>query len=228
MNLLDFPGAFRLGRGVPFPEASAALPNGLVAVGGQMSVERLLEAYSKGIFPWTAAPVTWWSPDPRAIFPLDSLHTPRRLRSSIESTKFRLSFDSNFAQVIRGCASAPRRGDETWVTAEFIAAYTALHHAGHAHSAELWDGDALIAGLYGVAIGGFFAAETMFHNVPNASKILLVRVLRALGGAGFTLVDTQMLTPVTQRLGAIEIPRVEFLDRLQQATARQTRFPATG
>jgi leucyl/phenylalanyl-tRNA--protein transferase len=202
--------------GRPLPDARSA-EDGLVAIGGTMTVERLLEAYSKGMFPWTANPVTWWSPDPRAVFDLASVHVPHRLRGALAKHPYRVAFDENFRQVIEACAEAPRDYDQSWISAEFIEAYTALHRAGHAHSFELWRGDALVAGIYGVALGRFFAGESMFHRETNASKIALILLQQRLRAQGYTLFDTQMLTPVTEMLGAQLIPREEYLERLRRA-----------
>jgi leucyl/phenylalanyl-tRNA--protein transferase len=224
-------GAFLLrSKSDALPDARMAREDGLVAAGGKMSVERLTEAYSKGIFPWTAKPVTWWSPDPRAIFPLGAIHIPRRLAKAVRNHPYRVSFDEAFGQVIRACALAPRWGDNTWITEDFENAYREFHRAGFAHSIELWratdGGEMLAAGLYGVAIGGFFAGESMFHREPDASKIALVLLQQHLAAAGFTLFDTQMLTPVTELMGAQLISRHDYLQRLDLATALEdVRFP---
>ena len=159
--------------GRPLPDARTAQDD-LVAVGGVMSVERLLEAYRGGIFPWTSDPVTWWSPDPRAVLDLETIHVPRRLGAEVRRHPYRVTFDADFDVVMEACAAAPREEDSSWITAEFLDAYKALHRAGFAHSIELWRGDALAAGIYGVAIGGLFAGESMFHQETNASKIALV------------------------------------------------------
>ena len=207
-------GVPALGPGDPLPDPRTAR-NGLVATGGSLTVPRLLEAYRKGIFPWSANPVTWWSPDPRAILDLDAIHIPRRLRSAVARPPYRVSFDTAFAEVMRACAQ--REDHPSWITPEFLEAYTALHQAGHAHSIELWREDQLIAGVYGVALGGLFAGESMFHRARDASKIALVILQQRLRQWGFTLFDTQMVTPVTALLGAREIPRDQYLARLEQA-----------
>jgi leucyl/phenylalanyl-tRNA--protein transferase len=202
--------------GRPFPDPRGA-HDGLVAAGGQMSVERLLAAYRGGIFPWTAEPVTWWSPDPRAILDLDAIHIPKRLRAELRQHPYRVTFDTAFDAVIEACATAPREDDESWITRKFLAAYKALHRAGFAHSIELWREGQLAAGIYGVAISGLFAGESMFHREPNASKIALILLQQQLREWGFTLFDTQVLTPVTEMLGAHLIARGEYLERLQRA-----------
>jgi leucyl/phenylalanyl-tRNA--protein transferase len=188
-----------------------------------MSVERLVEAYRKGIFPWTAGPVTWWSPDPRAVLDLEAIHVPRRLGAEIRRHPYRVSFDEDFDGVIEACAVAPREEDSSWITAEFLDAYKALHRAGYAHSIELWRGEQLAAGIYGVAMGGLFAGESMFHRETNASKIALVLLQRRLRECGFTLFDTQVVTPVTEMLGARWISRAEYLERLREALEIRTQ-----
>jgi leucyl/phenylalanyl-tRNA--protein transferase len=213
-----------LSRRGGFPDPRTARTDGLVAIGGDLSVKRLLEAYKHGIFPWTADPVTWWSPDPRAIFDLDTIHIPRRLMTTIRRMEFDVTFDTAFDQVIEACATVPRWGDETWITPEFIEAYQSLHRGGHAHSIELWQEGELAAGVYGVSIGGFFAGESMFHHVANASKIALVFLQRHLYNRGFRLFDTQMLTPVTELMGARHISRDEYLVRLEAALEVNAEF----
>ena len=193
-------------------------------MGGELSLERLIAAYSRGIFPWTVDPVTWWSPDPRAIFDLENIHVPRRLNSAVRAHPYRVTFDASFDAVIEICSEVPRWGDETWITPEFIAAYQTFHRAGYAHSIELWLEGELAAGLYGVAIGGFFAGESMFHTRTNASKIALVLLQQHLRAQGFILFDTQMFTPVTQLMGAQLIPRDEYLARLRKALTVKARF----
>jgi len=188
-----------------------------------MSVERLISAYRAGIFPWTADPVTWWSPDPRAVLDLDEIHIPRRLQAEIRKHPYRVTFDTAFDAVIEACAAAPREDEQSWITQEFLDAYKALHRAGFAHSIELWRDDRIAAGIYGVAIGGLFAGESMFHREPHASKIALVLLQQRLHSWGFTLFDTQVLTPVTELLGARLIPREEYLDRLRTAMAVSTK-----
>lgn len=213
-----------LDGGGKLPDARRARWDGLVAYGGRMTIDRLLAAYRHGIFPWTVEPVTWWSPDPRAIFDLNDIHIPRRLASAVRRHPYRVTLDCAFGAVIRACAEVPRWGDETWISPEFIAAYNAFHRAGHAHSIELWREGALVAGVYGVAQGGFFAGESMFHKEPNASKIALVLLQRHLRAQGFVLFDTQMLTPVTELMGAKLISREDYLQRLERALAVDARF----
>lgn len=200
-----------------FPDPSRARSDGLVAVGGDLSPERLLLGYRTGVFPWTAGPVSWWSPDPRAIFPLEAVHVPRSLERTLRQGRFTVTWDRDFPAVIRACAAASRGGQPTWITPAFIEAYERLHGSGHAHSIEVWSDGELAGGLYGVAVGGLFAGESMFHRVSNASKVAVVRVAERLQQRGFRLFDTQMVTPVTRQLGAVEIPRAEYLGRLAEA-----------
>ena len=200
-----------------FPDALRARSDGLVAIGGDLSVARLVLAYRSGIFPWTVEPITWWSPDPRGIFDLAHLHISRSLRYEMKRGRIEVTFDRSFEAVVRGCAEAPRDGDSTWITEEFIRAYTRLHEAGHAHSVEAWMHGELVGGLYGVAVGGLFAGESMFHRVSNASKVCVARLVERLNERGFVLFDTQMVTTATTQLGAVEVRRPEYLRRLKAA-----------
>jgi leucyl/phenylalanyl-tRNA--protein transferase len=204
--------------------ADAADETGLVAVGGDLRPERLLQAYCSGVFPWydEGDPICWWSPDPRAIIELDGLHVSRRLARTLRSGRFRVTFDRDFGRVIRGCAGGREEG--TWITADMIRAYETLYCLGHAHSVEVWQGPELAGGLYGVAIGGFFAGESMFTRRRDASKIALARLVERLRLRGFQLFDIQMLTDHTARMGAIEIPRKQYLWRLRKALACRTSF----
>jgi len=205
------------GKQVQFPPAADADPEGLVAVGGDLSVERLLLAYRSGIFPWTVCPITWWSPDPRAIFELDQFHASRSLERVIKRGAFEVTFDQAFGQVIRACAEPGAGRGETWISPEFIAAYTLMHQEGHAHSVECWQDGCLAGGVYGVAVGGLFAGESMFHRVNDASKVALYHLFQRLNARRFRLFDIQMLTPVTTQLGARNIRRSEYLERLRLA-----------
>jgi len=213
-----------LDQRLKFPDPRRANAEGLVAVGGDLSVSRLLLAYRSGVFPWTAVPVTWWSPDPRGILPLDGFHISRSLARTIRQEPFRVTTDRAFGEVMQGCAEpAPGRRD-TWISAEFIEAYRRLHEQGYAHSLECWDGDTLAGGIYGVAIGGFFAGESMFHRVSNASKLALFYLVEHLRQRSFALFDIQMLTPITQKLGGINMPRREYLQRLSAALEKPCAF----
>lgn len=212
-----------LDRRLWFPDPRRADPDGLVAMGGDLTVPRLVLAYSRGIFPWTDKPITWWSPDPRAIFELATFRPPRSVARLIRRGVFEITRDRDFEGVIRGCAEPAPGREQTWITPEFVRAYTRLHRAGYAHSLECWQEGRLVGGIYGVAIGGFFAGESMFHRVSNASKVALCQLIEHLRARGFVLFDTQVLTPVTRRLGAVEIPRAEYLRRLAAAL----RMPCT-
>lgn len=193
-----------------FPDPRLANAEGLVAVGGELSVERLLLAYRSGIFPWTAAPVTWWSPDPRAIFELDGFHVSRSLSRVLRKNSFQVTVDRAFRQVMEGCASPAPGRRSTWISPEFLEAYANLHAAGHAHSLECWQAERLVGGIYGVAVGGLFAGESMFHRVSDASKIALFHLVRHLRRQGFLLFDIQMLTPITAQLGASSTAPVSY------------------
>jgi leucyl/phenylalanyl-tRNA--protein transferase len=188
-----------------------------VAITRELTPQRLLEAYPKGIFPWTEIPVTWWSPDPRGILPLDQLHVPTRLERTIRSQKFTFTINQAFDEVIRGCAQPSEGREESWIGPAFIQAYSQLHRMGHAVSFEVWRDDKLAGGLYGVKIGNFFAGESMFHTVRDASSVALVLAARTLQSNGCRLFDLQMVTSHTARFGAIEVRRDEYLRLLQQA-----------
>lgn len=201
-----------------FPDPRKADGEGLVAIDGDLSVARLLLGYRSGIFPWTVNPVSWWSPDPRAILELEDFRAPRSLSKLVRKAPFRITTNVAFRTVMERCAEeTPERG-ESWITPEFIEAYGRLHDQGHAHSVECWQADELVGGIYGVSVGGFFAGESMFHRVSNASKIALYHLVDRLRGCGFQLFDIQMITPVTQMLGAVEISRNDYLKRLKAAT----------
>ncbi len=207
-----------------FPDPNQADAEGLVAVGGELSVKRLLLAYRSGIFPWTAAPVTWWSPDPRGILELDAFHVSRSLGRVLRQDLFKVTVDQAFRDVMAGCAAPGPGRRSTWITREFLEAYGELHRLGHAHSLECWQGNELVGGIYGVAIGGLFAGESMFHRVSNASKVALFHLVRHLREREFALFDVQMLTPITAQLGAAEIPRTTYLKRLAKAIQSPCRF----
>lgn len=213
-----------LNRDMDFPDPEQANAEGLVALGGDLSVPRLLKAYSKGLFPWTADPITWWSPDPRAIFEMDALRVPRSFRRVLKQQRFRVTRDQDFKAVIEGCAAPAPGRRETWISKEFLEAYRNLHAAGHAHSVECWLEDRLVGGIYGVAIGGLFAGESMFHTVTEASKVALYHLFEHLKAREFQLFDVQMVTPITHQFGAVSIPRAEYLSRLRDALDLDCRF----
>jgi leucyl/phenylalanyl-tRNA--protein transferase len=210
----------------PDPQTAPTAPPfaGLVAVGGDLSLPRLLLAYRSGIFPWSVRPITWWSPDPRAVFAWDRFHVPRSLRRVLRQAPFTITRDRAFGDVMAACAE-PRPGRRhSWISREFRAAYARLHAAGHAHSLECWRGDCLVGGIYGVSIGGLFAGESMFHRTTDASKVALCHLVEHLRARGFALFDIQMLTPVTAMLGAVTVSRQEYLGRLAQAIPLPREF----
>jgi leucyl/phenylalanyl-tRNA--protein transferase len=197
-----------------FPSPRSADGDGLVAVGGDLSAERLLLAYDMGIFPWyDEGPPLWWSPDPRAVIEPDALHVPRRLDRTIRSGVFETTWDRAFEDVLRGCAQGREGG--TWLIPEMIDAYIELHGLGHAHSVEVRRGGELVGGLYGVHRGGLFVAESMFHRVRDASKVALVVAVRSLARAGIELFDVQLPTPHLARFGTVALPRGLYLRRVR-------------
>jgi leucyl/phenylalanyl-tRNA--protein transferase len=207
-----------------FPDHRAANREGLLALGGDLSVPRLLLAYRSGIFPWTDDPLTWWSPDPRAIFEINTFRPPKRLESKLRRNTFDVTLDRDFNAVIHACAEPAPGRESTWISPRFIEAYLELHRQGHAHSVEVWDSGFLVGGIYGIAIEGFFAGESMFHRVTDASKIALCHLMSHLRSRKFELFDTQVLSPLTARLGAIEIRRRDYLERLNSALHKPAQF----
>ncbi len=216
---------YRLPREPVFPDPAQAEPDGLLAVGGDLSPERLLTAYAKGIFPWFSdgTPILWWSPDPRLVLDPPALHVPRSLARTIRRGVYRATADTAFGAVIRRCAGQDRPGqDGTWITGDMIAAYERLHRLGFAHSFEAWDAEGLAGGLYGVSLGAAFFGESMFADRADASKVAFVTGVEWLRRSGITLVDCQVRTEHLVRFGAREIPRAEFLVRLEQALTAPT------
>jgi len=207
-----------------FPKPDAANSEGLVAIGGDLSVERLLLAYRSGIFPWTVAPLTWWSPDPRGIFELNAFHVSGSLAKFLKKEPFQITTDQACREVIEACARSRPGRHSTWISPEFIEAYTRLHRAGYVHSVECWQGGRLVGGIYGVALGGLFAGESMFHEVSNGSKVALYHLIQHLKQHEFSLFDIQMVTPITGQLGATEISRPEYLRRLSMAVGKSCSF----
>lgn len=220
-----------------FPPLYTATDFGLLAVGGRLTPDRVLRAYRRGIFPWPIVEggdeiLAWFSPDPRAILELDHLYISRRLARRLRSGRFQLTCDQCFSQVMAGCA-APRDGDEsddeseTWITADMLRVYGELHQQGHAHSVEVWAAGQLVGGIYGIGLGGFFAGESMFHRVRDASKAALVGLVAHLRARGYTLFDIQQATPHSISMGATEIRRTQFVSRLRVAAALQVSFGTT-
>jgi len=206
----------------PFPDPEHADDSGLLCMGGALDVETLYAAYTRGIFPWPhqGTPLLWFTPADRGVLDFEDLHIARSLKRFMRGTDWQLTFDQDFAAVIRACSAVPRPGQEgTWITDEMIAGYTAFHEAGFAHSVECWHGDQLIGGIYGVFVQDVFSAESMFHLQDNASKLCLLALIERLQVRGLTWLDVQMVTPTLEAFGAKEIPRDEFLERIAAAHA---------
>ncbi len=210
-----------------FPPVSSATEDGLLMLGGRLNAARVLEAYRRGIFPWPIIDhgyeiLAWFSPDPCAVLEFDRVHVSHRLARRIRSQQFQVTCDRCFAEVMAGCA-APRQGaHDTWITPRMMRAYLELHTLGHAHSVEVWRADQLVGGLYGVSVGGFFAGESMYHRVSDASKVALVVLVAHLKARGFRLFDVQQATDHVVRMGATELVRSRFLERLREATHQRS------
>lgn len=216
---------FRLDDRLVFPSPSLA-EDGLLAVGGDLRPERLLLAYSSGIFPWydEGQPILWHSPDPRMVLETAKLHVPKSLEKRMRKAPYRLTMDTAFREVMEGCASARRpEGPGTWITPEMVEAYAELHRRGFAHSVEAWSGDTLAGGLYGVSIGAAYFGESMFARLPDASKVAFVALARQLDRWGITLIDCQVYTEHLERFGAEEWRRTRYLRALSGALAKPTR-----
>jgi len=218
----------------PAVERALAEPDGLLAAGGDLAPARLLSAYRRGIFPWYSdgQPILWWSPSSRTVFDTEAMHIPRRLARWLRSCDWRIRADTAFVDVMRACA-APRRHERgTWITDDMLAAYATLHALGHAHSVEAWDGDQLVGGIYGVAIGRMFYGESMFSGATNGSKVALLALCRAMRDWGWPLLDAQVASDHLFTLGAREMPRAGFcakVDALVRLPAHdgswRERFP---
>lgn len=198
----------------PFPDPSLALdePNGLLAVGGDLRPERILMAYQKGIFPWfnPEDPILWWSPNPRTIFYPDKVHVSRSLQKIIRRGIYRVTFDQCFSDVIAACSQPRVYADGTWISDDIISVYSEMHRLGYAHSVEVWQGNELVGGLYGMALGKIFFGESMFSRADNASKVGFVSLAKQLSAWGFMIIDAQVANSHLFSLGAVEIPRTEF------------------
>ena len=202
---------------IPFPDVELALdePNGLIAIGGDLSTERLLSAYRQGIFPWYSEgePVLWYSPNPRMVITKDTLHISKSLEKVLRSNRFEVRMNMRFEQVISQCKNIKRKEqDSTWIDNDMVQAYIQLHHQGHAHSIEVYENDHLAGGLYGVAIGKVFFGESMFSCASNASKVALVYLLK---NTGYQLIDCQVENPHLKSLGAFNIERSAFVQQLE-------------
>jgi leucyl/phenylalanyl-tRNA--protein transferase len=216
---------YLLGSDLVFPPPEAAAPEGIVAVGGDVSPERLVLAYSQGIFPWPVRgyPLLWFSPDPRFVLDLGAVHVGRSLRKSVRRGRFEIRFDTAFDEVIARCAAAYRPGqDGTWITPELERGYRKLAELGYAHSIEAFEGNTLVGGLYGVAFGRAFFGESMFSHAPDASKIAFITLLGHLASRGYRFVDCQVYTDHLARFGADNWPRARFLAALREALTHPT------
>jgi len=202
-----------------FPDVTLALrePDGLLAIGGDLSIERLLNAYRRGIFPWYSGdqPILWWSPDPRSVLVPEKLRISRSLRKTLKKNALRISMNEDFASVIYQCAQPREYEAGTWITHEMMQAYIRLHEAGHAHSIECWQDEQLVGGLYGVALGKIFFGESMFSRLSDASKIAFVYLARQLQVWGFGLIDCQIQSPHLDSFGAEDVPRTVFAHSLE-------------
>jgi leucyl/phenylalanyl-tRNA--protein transferase len=212
------------GAPLTFPDPAASDDEGLLAIGGDLTPERLLFAYEHGVFPWydDGLPPMWWCPNPRAVMDAEHLHVSRSLRRVMRSGRFTVSFDRAFRDVMLECGR--ERDSGTWILPEMVDAYCALHTLGHAHSVEVWHGEQLVGGLYGVQRGALFAAESMFHRVRDASKVALASAIERLFAEGIMAFDVQFLTPHLESLGAYEISRAEYLERAARAVTQPIAF----
>jgi len=218
---------YQLSDKLIFPPAELAEKDGLLAIGGDLSPERLLLAYSSGIFPWYSEgdPILWWSPSPRLVLFPDEFRVPRRLSRLVRQKKYVVTFDQDFAAVITACATiAGREKKGTWITGEMINAYSQLHQLGFAHSVECWLGDKLAGGLYGISLGGIFFGESMFSRESNGSKVALVILMNKLQEWDFDLIDCQMKTAHLMQFGSREIPGSEFQKLLARSLSRPTKI----
>jgi leucyl/phenylalanyl-tRNA--protein transferase len=216
---------YRLDDRLVFPPPELGPRRGPIAVGGDLRPDRLLLAYSMGIFPWEGHPLRWHSPDPRMVLLASELHVSRSLEKTLRRGIFRVTFDTAFTDVMVACASAARPGQQgTWITPEMVDSYSELHRRGVGHSAETWDGDALVGGLYGLSLGTAFFGESMFAHTSDASKVAFVRLVRQLERWGIPLIDCQVHTPHLAGLGAREWPRRVYLEALRSALEKPTRL----
>jgi len=218
---------FQLSDEILFPEPELSRFDGLLAVGGDLDIDRLVLAYRMGIFPWYSPgePILWWSPDPRLVLYPESFHMSRSLMKTLKSGRFSVTFDCRFSEVITACANVPRHHQPgTWITDDMMAAYCRLHEAGYAHSVEVLEQDQLVGGLYGVSLGRCFFGESMFSRKSDASKVGLATLVDRLRAWSFHLIDCQVTTDHLVRLGAQEIPRKQFLAELQTALKAPTRI----
>ena len=204
-----------------FPPVENALsdPNGLLAIGGDLSPKRIINAYKNGIFPWfsTGEPPLWWSPNPRTIINTQDVRINKTIRKFLKKSPYRVSVNQAFEEVIEYCADAPFRSEETWILPEMVESYVKLHQLGFAHSIEVWQEEELVGGLYGIAINGFFSGESMFYRKPNASKLALIALAQNLDASGVTFIDCQLMNPFLEQMGAKEVTRQGFIELKNQA-----------
>lgn len=211
---------FQLPEQAVFPRIEFAEPDGLLAVGGDLSTNRLLNAYAQGIFPWynEGDPILWWSPDPRLVLYPQNLRIAKSMRPIFNQKKYRFTFDTSFREVMLNCRDISRKGQKgTWITKAVLDSYCKLNEMGYAHSVEVWEGEELVGGVYGIALGGCFCGESMFALKKNASKAGFIYMVRLLESRGFTLIDCQVTTDHLMSLGAIEVPRRKFVRELDRS-----------
>jgi leucyl/phenylalanyl-tRNA---protein transferase len=215
---------FQLGKELVFPPPELASSEGIIAVGGDLSSQRLINAYTAGIFPWFSEddPIIWWSPDPRLVLLPGNIHVSGSMKRLLKRNPFRLTCDRQFLDVLEHCRKPRPHQDGTWITDEIRDAYLHLHHQGIAHSVEVWAGDRLAGGLYGISLGKCFFGESMFSDLPNASKFAFITFSEKLFRMGFAMVDCQVPSDHLKRLGATEIPRSDFLARLKEGLKHKT------
>lgn len=217
---------------VIFPDPNSADEQGIVAIGGSLNTQTLIEAYQNGIFPWPISkeyPLTWFSPDPRGIIDFADFKIPKSLRKFIRSSNYEVRFNHNFEKVLRNCASVERSFQtDTWINEEIIKGYVNLFNQKLAYSVETYEDEELIGGLYGVCMGEIISGESMFFHKSNASKVALVKLIQELQGAGIKWIDTQMVTPVIENFGGIEISRKDFLERLKMVSPHKSRMNIFG
>ena len=216
---------FELSKEIQFPDPELADPSGILAVGGDLSPQRLLQAYQTGVFPWfnEGDPIVWWSPDPRTVLYPAEVKVSQSMRKVLRDKTFTVTLDRDFAAVITQCKVQKRVGQKgTWITQEMLDAYVLLHEQGYAHSVEVWKENALVGGLYGVSLGGFFAGESMFSKTTNASKVAFITLARLLEKLSFTMLDCQIYTKHLASLGAREISRELYLEELNRSLQQTT------
>lgn len=212
----------------PDPQSALDVPDGLLAVGGDLSCPRLHLAYQQGIFPWFGDddPILWWSPSQRGILPLSSFHCSKSLKKFIRRHPYRVTVNQAFSQVIKQCANVPRADNGTWITESMVQAYIQAHQQGLAHSIEVWDRQRLVGGLYGIGLNGVFCGESMFHLLPNCSKLAMYWLVQHLSKMDYKFIDCQLLNPYLQQLGAEQISREDFLRRLRDAQEQHSATPS--